>query len=41
MNKNALVIYKTQPAIIKELDGDKYIITYGKQDLYPIIIGAE
>ncbi|MBO7583489.1 MAG: RNB domain-containing ribonuclease [Treponema sp.] len=32
MNKNALVIYKTQPAIIKELDGDKYIITYGKQE---------
>ena len=30
MNKNALVIYKTQPAIIKELEGDKYIITYGK-----------
>ena len=32
MNKNALVIYKTQPAIIKDLDGDKYIITYGKQE---------
>jgi len=32
MNKNALVIYKTQPAVIKDLDGDKYIITYGKQE---------
>ena len=32
MNKNSLVIYKTQPAVIKELDGDKYIITYGKQE---------
>lgn len=32
MNKNSLVIYKSQPAIIKELDGDKYIITYGKQE---------
>ena len=32
MNKNALVIYKSQPAVIKDLDGDKYIITYGKQE---------
>ena len=32
MNKNSLVIYKTQPAVIKELDGDKYIIMYGKQE---------
>ena len=32
MNKNSLVIYKTQPAVIKDLDGDKYIITYGKQE---------
>ena len=28
MNKNALVLYKNQPAVIKETDGDKYIISY-------------
>ena len=32
MNKNSLVIYKSQPAVIKDLDGDKYIIMYGKQE---------
>ena len=31
MNKNSLVIYKSQPAVIKDLDGDKYIITYCSQ----------
>ena len=35
MNKNSLVIYKTQPAVIKELDGDKYIITYCSQPATP------
>ncbi|MBR5402546.1 MAG: RNB domain-containing ribonuclease [Treponema sp.] len=35
MNKNALVIYKTQPAVIKELDGDKYIISYCSQPATP------
>ena len=28
MTKNSLVIYKSQPAVIKELDGDKYIICF-------------
>ena len=31
MNKNSLVIYKNQAAVVKELDGDKYIITYCSQ----------
>ena len=31
MNKNSLVIYKSQAAVIKDLDGDKYIITYCSQ----------
>ena len=35
MNKNSLVIYKNQPAVIKELDGDKYIITYCSQPATP------
>ena len=35
MNKNSLVIYKTQPAVIKELDGDKYIISYCSQPATP------
>ena len=35
MNKNSLVIYKTQPAVVKELDGDKYIITYCSQPATP------
>ena len=28
MTKNSLVLYKNQPAVIKETDGDKYIISY-------------
>ena len=35
MTKNSLVLYKTQPAVIKELDGDKYIITYCSQPATP------
>lgn len=31
MTKNSLVLYKTQPALIKDLDGDKYIISYCSQ----------
>ena len=30
MTKNSLVLYKTQPAVIKETDGDKYIIAFHK-----------
>lgn len=35
MTKNSLVLYKTQPAVIKETDGDKYIITYCSQPATP------
>ena len=35
MTKNSLVLYKTQPAVIKDLDGDKYIITYCSQPATP------
>lgn len=35
MTKNSLVIYKNQPAVIKEIDGDKYIITYCSQPASP------
>ena len=35
MTKNSLVIYKNQPAVIKEIDGDKYIITYCSQPATP------
>ncbi len=28
MTKNSLVLYKNQPAVVKETDGDKYIISY-------------
>ena len=35
MNKNSLVIYKSQPAVIKDLDGDKYIISYCSQPATP------
>ena len=35
MNKNALVLYKNQPAVIKETDGDKYIISYCSQPATP------
>ncbi len=35
MNKNSLVIYKNQPAVIKDIDGDKYIISYCSQPASP------
>ncbi len=35
MTKNSLVIYKTQAAVIKETDGDKYIISYCSQPATP------
>ncbi len=35
MTKNSLVLYKNQPAVIKETDGDKYIITYCSQPATP------
>ena len=35
MNKSSLVLYKSQPAVIKELDGDKYIISYCSQSATP------
>ena len=31
MTKNSLVLYKNQPAVVKENDGDKYIISYCSQ----------
>ena len=35
MTKNSLVLYKNQPAVIKETDGDKYIISYCSQPATP------
>ena len=35
MTKNALVLYKNQPAVVKENDGDKYIISYCSQPATP------
>ena len=35
MNKNSLVIYKNQPAVIDSLDGEKYIIKYCSQPATP------
>ncbi len=35
MTKNSLVLYKTQPAVIKDVDGDKYIISYCSQPATP------
>ncbi|MCR4899280.1 MAG: RNB domain-containing ribonuclease [Treponema sp.] len=35
MIQNSLVLYKTQPAVIKDVDGDKYILTYCSQPATP------
>ena len=35
MTKNSLVLYKNQPAVIKENGGDKYIISYCSQPATP------
>jgi len=35
MTKNSLVLYKTQAAVIKDLDGEKYIISYCSQPASP------
>ena len=35
MNKNSLVLYKNQPAVVIDRDGDKYLIRFCTQPATP------